>query len=129
MIAELESDCVFLHADEDVYSKILIIKWIETGDYEKIFPLLGGFHTILVFLKILHKKYGVLGLKEWWIDSEAVQPGSADEADAGKYYFRSVRLHKQGFESFIRYRIEKEIKLDPLSEQLQNTLQSLRVNQ
>ena len=90
MIEELESDCVFLHADEAVYSKILMIKWIETGDYEKIVPLLGGFHTILVFLKILHKKYGVLGLKEWWIDSEAIQPGSADKADEGKHYFRSV---------------------------------------
>ena len=82
-----------------------MIKWIETGDYEKIVPLLGGFHTILVFLKILHKKYGVLGLKEWWIDSEAIQPGSADKADEGKHYFRSVRLHKQ---SLRKQRLHKQ---------------------
>ena len=46
MIAELASNCVFLRAYEAVYIKILMMKWIETGDYEKIFPLLGGFHTI-----------------------------------------------------------------------------------
>ena len=92
------------------------------------FTLLRGFHTILVFLKNLHKKYGVLGLKEWWIDSEAIQPGSADKADEGKHYFRSVRLHKQSFEAIVRYRIEKEIELDSMSDQHQNSLQSLREN-
>ena len=45
MIAELESNCVFLRVYEAVYIKILMIKWIKTDDFEKTFTLLRGFHT------------------------------------------------------------------------------------
>ena len=31
----------------------------------KKIPLLGGFHTLLVKLKILYKKYGLLGIGGW----------------------------------------------------------------
>ena len=64
MVGELKSDCIFLHAHEVVYCKIMMIKWLNEGQYGKIIPLLGGFHTLLVKLKILHKTFGVLGLKE-----------------------------------------------------------------
>ena len=49
-----------------------MIKWLNEGLCDKIFPLLGGFHTLLVKLKILHKKYGLLGMKDWWVDSSVV---------------------------------------------------------
>ena len=62
-VRQLVLDCLFLHADEAVYSKLMMIKWLNEGFYDKIFPLLGGFHTLLVKLKILHKKYGLLGCK------------------------------------------------------------------
>ena len=42
-----------------------MIKWLNKGQYDKIIPLLGGSHTLLVKLKNLHKKFGVLGLKRW----------------------------------------------------------------
>ena len=71
-----------------------MIKWLNKGQYDKIIPLLGGSHTLLVKLKNLHKKLGVLRLKGWWIDPEAIQPGSADKEDKGRYYFRIVHLHK-----------------------------------
>ena len=96
MVDDLESDCIFLHADEAVYCKMIMIRWLNQGLFDKILPLLGAFHTLLVKLKIIHKKFGVLGLKEWWIDSGAIQPGSADKADEGRHYFRSVRLCKKG---------------------------------
>ena len=103
MIDDLDSEFIFLHEDKAVYCKVMMIKWIHEGKYDEVIPLLGGFHTLLVNLKILRKKYGVLGLKEWWIDSEAVQPGSADKADEGRHYFRSIRLHKQSFEALVRF--------------------------
>ena len=51
-VGQLDLDCLFLHADEAVYSKV-------------IFPLLGGCHPLLVKLKILHKKDVLLGMKDW----------------------------------------------------------------
>ena len=126
MIDDLEADCIFLHADEAVYSKVMMIKWLHDDNYNKIIPLLGGFHTLLVKLKILRKKYGILGLKEWWIDAEAIQAGSAEKADEGRHYSRSIRLHKQSFEALVRYRIQEETKLDTLSEEMKRALKNLR---
>ena len=56
----------------------------------KKIPLLGGFHTLLVKLKILYKKYGLLGMEDWWVDSNVVAVSSADKASEGKHYFRST---------------------------------------
>ena len=53
-----------MHADETVYCKFMMIKWLNEGLYDKLFQLLGGFHTLFVKLKILHKKYGMLGMKK-----------------------------------------------------------------
>ena len=128
MIDDLDAEFIFLHADEAVYCKVMMIEWIHQGKYDKVIPLLGGFHTLLVNLKVLRKKYGVLGLKEWWIDSEAIQPGSADKADEGKHYFRSIRLHKQSFESLARFRIEKEINVELFSDGMKEALTKLREN-
>lgn len=57
MADDLELDYIFAHADEAVNSKMLIIPWLKQERYDKIIPLMGGFHTILVNLKILFKKY------------------------------------------------------------------------
>ena len=89
-------------------------------------PLLGGFHMLLVKLKIFHKKISVLGLKEWWIDSEAIQPGSADKADEGKHYFRSVNMQKQSFEALLRYRILREVNIDGFSTTMKTRIANLR---
>ena len=78
-----------------------MIKWLNEGLCDKIFPLLGGFHTLLVKLKILHKKYGVLGMKDWWVDSSVVVVGSVDKAAEGKHYRRSTRVHKQSFKALV----------------------------
>ena len=89
-VGQLDLDCLFLHADEAVYSKLMMTEWLNEGLYDKIFPLLGGFHTLLVKLKILHKKYGLLGMKDWWVDSNVVAVGCADKAAEGKHYCRST---------------------------------------
>ena len=82
--------------------------------------------TLLVKLKLIHKKFGVLGLKDWWIDSEAIQPGSADKTDEGRHYHRSVRLHKQSLEALIRYRILRELNVNEFSDGIKNSVATLR---
>ena len=52
----------FLHRDEAVHCKIMMIKKINEGQEDKIITLFGGYHVLLVKLKILHKKFGILGL-------------------------------------------------------------------
>ena len=71
----MDLECLFLHNDEVVYNKLKIIKYLNEGLYDKIFPLLGVFHTFLVKLKILNKKHGSRDkqLKDGMI---VIQPGT-----------------------------------------------------
>ena len=55
MVEDLKYNCIFLHANEAVYCKMMMIKWLNQGQYDKIIPLLGGFHMLFVKLKILIK--------------------------------------------------------------------------
>lgn len=54
-VEQFDLECWFLHADKVECSKITMIKWLSKGLYNKIFPSLGGFQTLLVKLKILQK--------------------------------------------------------------------------
>ena len=38
-VGQLDLDCLFLHAEEVVYFKLMMIKWLNEGLYDKIFPL------------------------------------------------------------------------------------------
>ena len=38
-VGQLDLKCLFLHADEVVYSKLMMIKWLNEGLYDKIFQL------------------------------------------------------------------------------------------
>ena len=117
-----------LHADEAVYSKLMIIKWLNEELYDKIFLLSGGFHTLLVNSKILYKKYGLLRMKDWWVDSNVAALDSADKAAQGKHYCRSTRLHKQYFKALVRFRILKILENLALHDTLTGLIGKLRVD-
>ena len=125
---DLELGHIFSHADEAIYSKMLIISWMNQEKYDKIIPLMGGFHTILVNLKILFKKYGCLGFKDWWVDAGAIAEGSVAQAIEGRHYYRSVRLHKQSFEALIRYRMRKNNISTNFDLSMKKAIASLRLN-
>ena len=48
---------------------------------------MGGFHILLVNLKILYKKYGLLGLRGWWIKSDIIADGSVNKPLEGRHYY------------------------------------------
>ena len=50
---ELGLNHVYVHADEVINSKINMIMWLNKLKYDKILLILGGFHTLLVYRKIL----------------------------------------------------------------------------
>ena len=64
IMEEMGTEEIFVHADEVIYSIIIMIMWLYNGNYENFITLIGGFHTLLVSLKILYKKYNCLGLQD-----------------------------------------------------------------
>ena len=126
MADDLELDCIFAHADEAVNCKMVLIKWLHENKYDRIITLIGGFHTLLVKLKIMYKKYGALGFKDWWVDAGVVAEGSVDQASEGRHYYRSIRLHKQSFEALLRYRIVKHCDISLFNEDFKLALELLR---
>ena len=62
---DLEINHVFVHTDEAIHSKMLMIMWLHERKYDKILPLIGAFHTLLVYLKVLYKIYACLGFAQW----------------------------------------------------------------
>ena len=89
---------------------------------------MGGFHTILVNLKILFKKYACLGFGDWWVDGGAIAEVSVAQALEHSHYARSVRLHKQSFEALLRHRIKSEDVSDKLGQETRQTISKLRDN-
>ena len=126
MANDLELDYIFAHADEAINSKMLIISWLHQEKYKTIISIMGGFHTILVNLKILYKKYGCLGLSNWWVDAEAIAQSSVSQAIEGRHYARSVRLHKQSFEALLRYGIQAENICENLTPSVTQALAEIR---
>ena len=47
---------IFCHNDHDVFNKLSQIN---------IINIMGGFHILLVTLKVFYKKWNLKGLKEW----------------------------------------------------------------
>ena len=61
-IWKLKTSCL---SDQYLYYKIPQIKWRVKEKFRGIINTLSGFHILLVNLKILYTKYGLLGLRGW----------------------------------------------------------------
>ena len=81
---------------------MVMMMWLDKKKYKKLVPLIGGFHTLLVFLKIIYKKYGCLGLDQWWVAGGAIVDGSVAQAIEGKHYYRGIGLHKQSMNALFK---------------------------
>ena len=96
-LLDLKSDLVinhiFCHSDQDIFYKISQIIW-KDKKCDSVINIMGGFHILLVKLKILYKKYNLLGLQQWWLKSKIIAEGSVNQAAEGKHYSRAIRLHK-----------------------------------
>ena len=116
----------FVHAHEQVYSPLPHLIWDDKDLYAipilgnyitigKFIPILGGFHQLRAIPKILYKRYQFMGYKDWFVDSEIIAPGSAEQGFEGRHYFRSMRLHMEAFAASAQIKVESLIKnIDPL---------------
>ena len=65
-----------------------------------------------------------MGYKGWYVDSEIIAPGSAEQDFEARYYFRSMCLHKEAFTAIIQTIAESHTRnIDPF---LLSTLLELR---
>ena len=56
---------------------------------------MDGFHILFVKLKILYKKYNLVGLQQWWLKSKIIAEGLVYQATNGKRYSRECLLRFQ----------------------------------
>ena len=103
----LEIKRMFVHADEQVYARLVQLIWNHKDRFKNIIPLLGGFHQLRVLQKILYKRHAVVGYGDWFWDSGVIAEGSVPKAIEGKHYYRCMRVHKEGFDALCQYRFDE----------------------
>ena len=86
-----------------------------------------GFHQLRVRQRQIYKRYACLGFKSWFIDSEVIAKGSADQAIEGRHYYRSMRMLKESLNALVQYSFEKAMleNGDDFSE-IKNVILNLR---
>ena len=107
IIDDLGAKNVFVHADEEVYSRLVHIIWKHGDIYKKAIVIMGGFHQLRVKQKLIYKQHGCLGFKEWFVDAGIIAPGSVEKAFTGYHYYRCMRLLKESFDALIQIRVEQ----------------------
>ena len=106
--SDLEINCILCHSDQDVFYKISQIIWKDTK-YDSVINIMGGFHILLVKLKMLYNKCKLFGLQQWLLKSKIMAEGLVNQVAEGKHYSRAVRLHKQSLECLLKFQSEKII--------------------
>ena len=85
---------VFLHADEQVYARVLHIVWKHKDQFKCIIPLLGGFHQLRNLQALFGKRHDRISTMVFRIFG-IITEGSVAHAFQGKHYYRSIKLHKE----------------------------------
>ena len=91
--------CVF---DQAIYSKACQIKWKEPEKFQSCLLMMGIFHTLMIFMQVLFKRFGDAGMKDVLIQSSVIAEGSIESALRGKCYNRGIRLYKNFYEDLLR---------------------------
>ena len=63
-LESLELLHVFIQANEQVYARISHVIWKHKDLYSKIIFIMGGFHQLRVFQRVLFKRFHYLGLQD-----------------------------------------------------------------
>lgn len=111
-----------LVGDQPVYALILEIKNENPELFEKILPVLGGFHTSCAFLSVIYRRFKGSGLSDLAVAAGMVESGSVDAAIRGGHYKRGMRIHKLIYECLIRMLIQEK-EINDFSKSLKEKLQ------
>ena len=78
VLNDLEITHNFVHADEKVYANLVQLIWKYPDHYNQITPLMGGFHSLKVKLRLLHERFE-LEVTQWWSKANNIAKCSAQK--------------------------------------------------
>ena len=103
---QLELESMVVVFDQAIYAKAQIIRWKDPEIIKKLVIRLGEFHTMMSYLGILGKRFGVAGLQDIIVEAGIVAVGSINGVLSGKHYNRAMRVHKLVYEALERLRFK-----------------------
>ena len=92
-----------------IYAKALEILLKEENSLLKEFINLrmGDFHSICIFLGVLGKRFGVVGLKYLVVEASLIGNETVDQALKGKHYNNALRIHFAAVVAITRKKMKK----------------------
>ena len=103
---EVGHDCVITTFDLGVCMKAFPLVWTKPG-YEKHIILIGSFHLIWAYLKMVGKKMADTGFQEVLLEAELTTSGSMKGIIGGTNYARAMFCHKSIVEALERLLLQR----------------------
>lgn len=88
--------------DQALYCRAKEICWLKPDQFENVIVRLGGFHTLMNFMKCIGQHMDSSGLKDVWVESGVFGENSTTHMLTGHAYNKAVRGHKLTFEALWR---------------------------
>lgn len=88
--------------DQALYCRAKELVWLKNGEFDNVIIRLGGFHTVMNFLKAIGQHMESSGLKDVWIESGIYGENTASHIMNGHAYNKAVRAHKLTLEALWR---------------------------
>ena len=88
--------------DQAMYAKACEVKFKRKEEFSDVVLFLGIFHTLMMILGVIGKRFGDAGFKDAIIHSGVIEEGSIEGVLTGKMYNRSIYAHKVFYEAIQR---------------------------
>ena len=102
LMYKLDQRHAVLTFDEALYSKAKEVQWRMPDKFKNLVLRLGGFHTIMVFLAAIGKRFRDSGLEDALIDCGVYAGNTVEQIFRGKHYNCGVRTHKMAMGALAR---------------------------
>ena len=104
---EIGQEYIITTFDLGVCMKAYPITWSGPQRYSKDIILLGTFHLVWAYLKMVGKKMAATGLEDFLLEACLISCGAIEGVMSGKSYGRSVHCHKILLECLERLLLEQ----------------------
>ena len=96
--------CVY---DQAMFPKAIKIQFKEKEKFKSLVLMMGGFHTLMMFLGFIGTHFKDAGLQDILIQGGVLAGGSAERVMTGSMYNHFVRMCRLMYEAFTRMLITK----------------------
>ena len=110
IMIELETDFIFIEADQAIYTKVLNVMFSLKNKGEDLFktiiPRMGGFHIGMCMLRTIYALFKRCGVVQLLSSSGLGGLGTVKKALTGGDVKEGINLHKKLYEAILRTKIE-----------------------